>query len=263
MLLSRVVVDSSSRNATRFPSAADFELDLSSLELTDVVELRLVHAALPFPEPHFTAGRDALHVDGGDAPVCLLPRGSYTNAVALCSELSEALRRDMGPGFSAYATRHGRVALSSFTPFTVLTVSPVQASDGRGFPVYPPLPASASAVLGFANRTGGQVALPVGNQFVAVADNTPLSRVDDVAIVRLSDACAVKSDAPSFDRAFAVLHGDTRVADAPPTVHSNDPARSTLRTLRVRLQRRDGSQFDTDGRDVTLHLDVVRVKPCR
>lgn len=265
LLLSRVVIDSSGRNADRFPRSNDFETDLSYLDLDDVVEIRLVYASLPFPEPHVTRGRDLLYIDGGkDGPgaTCRLTRGSYANAAQLARELTLSLRRDMGPGFSAYTTRLGRIAIASFTPFTLRTTGPVKTRDTIGFPESVPLTGSAAAVLGYAVQGADQLALPVGNRFFAIAENAPLARVDEVAIVRVSNVCGVKSQTPAFDRAFAVLHNGREI-DPLPNVHANDPPRTTIKTLRIQLVRRDGLPFDTDGRDLTLHLDVVKGKPYR
>lgn len=264
-LLSRVVIDSSGRNADRFPRADDFETDVSHLDLDDVMEIRLVYVSIPFPEPHVARGRDLLHIDGGkDGPgaACRLTRGSYSNAAQLARELTLSLRRDMGPGFSANTTRLGRIAIEAFVPFTLRTTAAAKARDALGFPESVPLPGSAATVLGFAVSGADQPALPAGNRYLALAENAPLARSDEVAILRISDVCGVKSQTPAFDRAFAVLHNG-HAADPLPCVHAYDPPRTTIKTLRIRLVRRDGQPFDTDGRDLTLHLDVVKGKPYR
>ncbi len=246
MLLSRVVIDSSARNAARYPSASDFEVDLTDMDLDGVSEVRLVHASVPFPEPHVTRGRDLLFIAGGNQAACRLTRGTYASTAQLCGELSQALRRDMGPGFSANQTSLGRVAIQSFTDFAVQTG--VVRTGRDGFPTKEPLTGSAAAVP----------AAAVGNRFVAVAHHAPLANRDEVAVVRISNVCGVKSSQQHFDRSFAVLHS-AGATDPLPNVHSSNPP-CALRTLRVRLLRRDGQPFDTDGRDVTLHLDVVRRK---
>jgi len=260
MLLSRVVIDSAVRNVERFPSANEFETDVSDLYLQEIVEVRLVYANIPFPEPHVTRGRNALYLTGGASPACILTSGEYSSVLQLCSELTLSLRRDAGPGFYAYPTHLGRVAIASFTPFTVNTVSTTQIRDALGFPQNAPLQGSAASVLGFAPTPGGQAALAVGSKYLAMGTHPPLSQVDQVAIVRVTDACAIKSSSRAFDRAFAVLHNG-RDLDPLPSVHVNDPARVTLKKLRIRLERRDGELFDTDGRDFTLHLDFVKWKP--
>lgn len=261
MLLSRVVIDSSARNPDRFPSSNDFETDVSHLYLDDIVEIRLVYASVPLPEPHVSRGRDLLYLDGGASPTVKLTRGKYDSAAHLCRELTLSLRRDAGPGFTAYVTRQGRVAIASFTPFTVNTTSPFKSKDSKGFAQAVPLTGSAASVLGFAIGAP-QPALPVENRFFAIAEHAPLNKVDEVAIVRISHVCGVKSNSLPFDRAFAVLHGGREI-DPLPTVHANEPPRVNLSTLRVQIQRRDGTPFDMDGRDMTLHLDVVKQKPYR
>ena len=258
MLSSRVVIDSSARNADRFPDSNDFEADLADLDLDDVVEVRLVYAAIPAPEPHLTRGRNLLHINDS---ICRLPRGSFPNSAALCREITPCLRRDLGPGFSAYPTRLGRVGVVSFTPFTLKTTADVASKDRRGFAVSVPLVGSAASVLGF---TVGkpQHALAVGNKYHVIADNTALSKVDEVAIIRISNVCGVKSNAGAFDRAFAVLHNG-RELDPLPSVHVNDPPRVAIKSLRIKVVRRDGTPYDTDGRDLTLHLDILKGKPYR
>ena len=256
MLKYRVVVDSSVRNISRFPKANDFQTDVSALDLVDVVEVCLVYASVPFPEPDITTSRNLLYITGGNSPTCALTRGTYVNAAQLCRELSMSLRRDMGPGFSATTSRLGRVTVASFTPFTITTTSATQTTtDSNGFSQSVPLPGSAASVLGFAVGAP-QAAVQAGNKYYAVADNACLSRVDQVAVIRVNEICGVQSTAPVFDRSFAVMHNGREI-DPLPTVHANDPSRVAIRTLRVRLLRRDGSLFDTDGRNMTLHLDFI------
>ena len=263
-VVSRVVIDSSVRNPERFPSSNEFETDVSDLYLQEIVQVRLAYANVPFPEPHVTRGRNLLYLSGAASPACILTCGEYTSVLQLCRELTLSLRRDSGPGFYAYPTHLGRVTIASFTPFTIHTVSTTQTKDALGFQQNAPLQGSAAAVLGFAPTPGGQAALSVGTatapKYLALASHPPLSQVDQVAIVRVTDACAIKSSSRAFDRAFAVLHNG-RDLDPLPNVHVTDPARVTLKKLRIRLERRDGELFDTDGRDFTLHLDFVKWKP--
>ena len=258
MLVSRVVIDSSGRNANRYPDANDFEIDLSELSLDDVIELRLVYAALPTPEPHLTRGRNLIYIND---KVCNLTRGMYAHSTALCRELTLCLRRDLGPAFFVYPTNLGRVGLQSFTPFTVKTTGDIKSKDRRGFTESVPLVGSAASILGFTIGPPQQ-AIHVGNKYFAIADNTALSTVDEVVIVRISNVCGIKSNATPFDRAFAVLHHG-RALDPLPTTHANDPPRVSIKSLRIKLVRRDGTPYDTDGKDLTLHLDIVKGQPYR
>lgn len=258
LLLSRVVIDSSGRNADRFPDSNDFEADLSYLNLEDVVEIRLVYASLPPPEPHITRGRNLLYIDD---KVCNITRGTFANSTALCRELTACLLRDIGPAFTAHPTRLGRVNIVSFVPFTIKTTGDIKSKDRIGFSESVPLVSSAASVLGYTIGKQ-QPALQVNNKYYAIADNAALTKIDEVAIIRISNVCGIKSNANAFDRAFAVLHNG-RELDALPNIHANDPPRVTIKSLRIKLVRRDGTPYDTDGRDLTLHLDIVKGKPYR
>jgi hypothetical protein len=251
MTVVRLVLDSASRNATRFPSSNDFEAHLGHLDLRDVARLSVVYAAVPFPEPHVTGGRDALQIDGA---TCTLARGAYADVAHLCREATEALRRDVGPGFAAAPSRLNRVTISADAPFTLRTSEPYV--DARGHAGHRPLRGSAAAVLGFSTNVDHVAVRENDGAYVVAADHAPLSTADQVAIVRVREVQGLRSDSDHFDRALAVVHAD-RAVDTLPVSHTNDPPCRQLNALRVTVCRRDGSLFDTDGRDVTLHLDVV------
>jgi hypothetical protein len=65
-----------------------------------------------------------------------------------------------------------------------------------------------------------------------------------------------RSNTAIIDRSFAVLHNGRQV-DALPTVHHSNPKTGSLTKLRIRLFRMNGEVFETSGKEVTLHMDLV------
>lgn len=236
MLLKRVVLDSSVRDRSRFPTPSRFDADLTPLELRDVKEVRLVYASVP-PEPQIAAGRDRLHVrsDGEDFVVVLRP-GRYAAASDLAAQVSVHLQQTISNATVSAAYYGAGVKIVSDRPFSVL--------DG---------PDSAAGVLGFdaPTNSGAESASHVAYSSMVA---------DGPAVVRIDGLHGLQSNSETMDRAFAVLH-DGRVMD-PMTIHGSKPSEPYMRRLSVSIVRRDGSLYDTGGRDVTLHLDVM-VDPVR
>lgn len=259
MLLSRIVLDSAGRNSRRFPDTANFELYAEELDLADVEEVRLVHISVPFPEPQIAAQRNSLYVRTSDGDTrCVLPRGTFSPE-ALAVEVTTALRRDLSSNaFWCRSTAAGTLNIVAGRQFSILTTG-VEKTHPDGWKYEPPLPGSAATALGFVD--GGEIfSLQVGYLWSVAAPNAPAPAGARTAVVRVDGMCGIRSDAPALDRALAVVHEGKSVD--PVTIHAHKQS-GRIKTIRVRILRTDGTPFDTAGRDVTVHLDVVRAKPYR
>ena len=262
MLVQKLVIDSSSRNTYRFPDTWDFEVDVSDLNLEDVTEIRLTHASIPFPEPHVTHGRNTLYLRtaGGDKQ-CALTYGRYKDVKQLAAMLTDSLRRDIDPGFTVLATDVGNLLIASESPFTIRTVEDALSRHADGFMTQRPLPNSAATVLGLERTL--VAGTPVDGRYFVSGKDLPLDiDSDSVAIVKLANVCSIRSSSQPFDRSFAVLHNGS-CSDTLPTTHVNNPPQASLKKFRVSVLRRDGAFFDTCRKNVTLHLDLIKVKPYR
>jgi hypothetical protein len=238
MMLKRVVLDSSVRDKARFPTSDRFEADLTELELRDVKEIKLVYASVP-PEPHVAVGRDKLHVrsDGVDFVVAIR-RGRYAAARTLASQVSVQLQQAVTNASMSAIYYGAGIKITSDKPFSLL--------EG---------PDNVARVLGFV--APGSSTLEVASH-VLYSASQPLDSSDgsdSVAVVRIDGVSGIRSNSEVMDRAFAVLH-DGRVTD-PTTMYGANPSEPYVRKLSVRILRRDGSDYDTGGRDVAFHLDVT------
>lgn len=233
MLLKRVVLDSSVRDRVRFPTPTRFDADLSPLELRDVKEVRLVYASVP-PEPQIAAGRDRLYVrsDGVDF-VVVVRRGRYTAAADLAAQVSVHLQQTVTNAAMSAEYYGAGIKIVSDVPFSVLG-GPDSAAGALGFDV----PANSESDP-----------LMASNVLYSTSPS------DSVAVVKIDGLHGTLSNSDTMDRAFAVLH-DGRVMD-PMTIHGSKPSEPYMSRLSVSIVRRDGRAYDTGGRDVTLHLDVL------
>lgn len=239
MLTTRIVLDSSVRDKARFATSDRFDADLTELELRDVKEIKLVYASVP-PEPHIAVGRDRLYVrsDGVDF-VVVIRRGRYSAARTMASQVSLHLQQTVTNATMTAIYYGAGIKITSDAAFSLL--------DG---------PDSAARVLGF--FTPATSALEVASH-VLYADSQPMDSSDGsdaVAVVKIDGVHGMRSNSAVMDRAFAVLH-DGRVID-PMTIHGSNPSEPFVKRLSVSIVRRNGDRYDTGGRDVTLHLDVVR-----
>ena len=267
----RLVINSSDRNTTRFPTSADFEVDLRQLEIQNVYEVKRAYAAIPIAEPHVTAGRDRLYIrtEEGQEIVARLPWGRYPDVKTLAYETTNAIRaatqRLFGDQvvFRCYVGTMGRLFLTAPLAFCVRTREYQESKHVDGHPYHRMLNDSAARVLGFSSGTVGESlatgefwASPTPIDLYAVPAPCNALEMDEAVIVRVEGMSAQRSNNPVIDRSFAVLH-EGRQIDALPTVHHSNPKMGSLTKLHVRLFRMNGDQFDTNGHDVTLHMDMV------
>lgn len=238
MLLKRVVLDSSVRDRARFPTPARFEADLTALELRDVKEVKLVYASVP-PEPHIAVGRDRLYVrsDGVDF-VVVIRRGRYSAARSLAAQVSLHLQQEVTNAAMSAIYYGAGIKLTSDAPFSLL--------DG---------PDSAARVLGLSTPATATLEIASHVLYAGSQPTDSSDGSDSVAVVKIDGVHGVRSNSEVMDGAFAVLH-DGRVMD-PMTIHGSNPSEPFLRRLLVSIVRRDGGEYDTGGREVTLHLDVL------
>lgn len=239
MLTTRIVLDSSVRDKARFPTSDRFDADLTELELRDVKEIRLVYASVP-PEPHIAFGRDRLYVrSNGVDFVVVIRRGRYSAARSIASQVSLHLQQTVTNATMTAIYYGAGIKITSDAAFSLL--------EG---------PDSAARVLGFSAPASSNVEVA---SHVLYANSQPMDGSDGsdaVAVVKIDGVHGMRSNSAVLDRAFAVLH-DGRVID-PMTAHGSNPSEPFVKRLSVSIVRRDGERYDTGGRDVTLHLDVVR-----
>lgn len=238
---SKLVLDSSNRDAAAYPTPASYAIPLPE-GFTDVRELRLESAWFPFSAPQVNAHNSTFGVMlDGVAYAVSLPVGSYTTAT-LTDALQAALRQQVSPGFSA--------TVDAAT--SIISV----AHDSKPFAL---AASNASKVLGFGNASYASAPVSGGGSHAIVApyacDLEDYNRYVILSIDLFDDLVSPNNAA---NRAFGILYKHKMDAGIDPQIVSVClPPLGKLGRLSVTVQDRYGNAYNCQNQDHVFMFTVV------